>query len=196
MYLQLLELYHFVHYFSHWLMLILRLNVLLIYIFKVASACGFLFFFSEGFVLKRYQGWGADGNVCSCLSLAHPVNERCLTRGCCELLSTRWFHPAESGQALDLNTVKLVHAPHVSIRGRFRIGPVSWVFFCHSYQYNCCQSDNGTSLSCQNKWEVCGHGSRKADEGFLNSAASCPVALRPLLQKWRQRLASGLLHNR
>lgn len=40
---QLLELCPFVHYFSHWLMLILQLNVLLVYIFKVASGCDFFF---------------------------------------------------------------------------------------------------------------------------------------------------------
>lgn len=41
--LQLLELCPFVLYLSHWLMLILQLNVLLVYIFKVAFGCGFIF---------------------------------------------------------------------------------------------------------------------------------------------------------
>lgn len=61
MYLQLLELCPFVHYFSHWRMLILQLNVLLVYIFKVVSGCDFFFFFNFSFVLKHYQGW--DSNV-------------------------------------------------------------------------------------------------------------------------------------
>lgn len=47
--LQLLELCPFVHYFSHWLMLILQLNVLLVYIFKVASGCDFIFSISALF---------------------------------------------------------------------------------------------------------------------------------------------------
>lgn len=56
MYLQLLELCPVVHYFSHWRMLILQLNVLLVYIFKVASGYD-LIFFNFSFVLKHYQGW-------------------------------------------------------------------------------------------------------------------------------------------
>lgn len=75
MYLQLLELCPFTHYFSYWLMLILQLNVLLVYIFKVASGCDFVGFFLKGFVVQHYQGSGTDSKVCSCLSLTHLLDE-------------------------------------------------------------------------------------------------------------------------
>lgn len=149
MYLQLIELWHFVHYFSHWLMLILQLNVLLVYIFKVASGCDFIFFFL-GFVLKHYQGWGADRDVCSCLFLTHPVSEWSLTRGCCKVLSSRrcGFLLVESSQPLIWTWWSFfTHLTLASFLRPFLDRPMSWVVFSPSSKYNCCHRAMVTPLS-------------------------------------------------
>lgn len=127
MYLQLLELCHFVDYFSRWLMLILRLNVLLVYIFKVASGCDFFFF---RICFKALPGLRCR-QKCVLLPFPHPP---------CQWMvpyqGVLWspvhaplrVPPGWEQPALDLNMGKLIHAPHVSIRSHFWIGPWAGCF--------------------------------------------------------------------
>lgn len=70
------------------------------------------------------------------------------------------------------------------------------MFFSLSYKNNSCRRAKVTFVPVLLEqvrspwvWEE----KSEADEGILNS--SCSVALRPLLQKQRQLLTSGFLHN-
>lgn len=174
-------------------MLILQLNVVLVYIFKVASACNWFWFCFRIYfkalpglmcrqkrVLRPFPRSPCQQMVPDFGMLQNPVPARMLVPPGWGHLNTEHFLPPHLacgtifGQAHECFSV-----PPTKITAA---AMPRWRLY----------------LSCLNKWEVRGYRRRKVKliEEFLNSSSSCSVALRPFLQKQRQLLTSGFLHNR